>query len=113
MRIKTFSVFLLTVISVFLCLIYLGGPQHPSIESLVSETHKQIHSWKDKLKDAEEKRFQAENEHMELLGFTSNPRLYPKDVWTNTSLPVILTVLFKGQEQMVNTLIGLLVGQQI
>lgn len=104
MRIKTFLIFLLSGAVLFFCLIYLGGNQRPTIQSIVTETHKQFHNWKnfqDNLRDAEEKRFQAEDEHLQLLGFTENPRLYPKNVWTNTSLPVVLTVLFKGQEDMV------------
>lgn len=103
MRIKTFFIFLLCGIVVFFCLIFLGSHPRPSIQTLVSETHKQLYNlknFKENLKDAEEKRLQAEEKHLVMLGFTDNPRLYPADSWTNTTLPIIVTVLFSGQEKM-------------
>lgn len=104
MRIKTFFIFLLCGIVVFFCLIFLGSHQRPSIQTLVSETHKQLYNlknFKENLRDAEEKRLQAEEKHLVMLGFTDKPRLYPTDAWSNTTLPIIVTVLFSGQEKMV------------
>ncbi|KAL0277121.1 UNVERIFIED_CONTAM: hypothetical protein PYX00_004510 [Menopon gallinae] len=103
MRIKTFIIFILSGVIIFFCLIYLGGHQRPSFQTLVSETHRRfsnLRNFKENLRYAEEKRLQAEEKHLALLGFTNNPRIYPTDCWTNTTLPVIVTVLFHGQEKM-------------
>lgn len=50
----------------------------------------------DNLKVAEEKRLAADDKYLNLLGFVTTPRLYPISVWTNTSLPVIVSYLFDG-----------------
>lgn len=56
--------------------------------------------------EAETKTFVADEKHLAFLGFTQNPRLYPKDVWTNTSLPVIVTYVTEFQESQAVGLIG-------
>lgn len=38
---------------------------------------------------------------MKVLGFNNEPRLYPNATWHNTSLPIIVTYLFDGQESLV------------
>lgn len=48
----------------------------------------------------------ADEAHLTFLGFTQNPRLYPKDVWTNTSLPVIVTYVSEFQESQAVGLIA-------
>lgn len=40
----------------------------------------------------------ADEEFLTALDFTTNPRLFPKDIWRNTSLPVVVTYVFDGQE---------------
>lgn len=40
----------------------------------------------------------ADEKYLTLLGFVEKPRLYPGDVWQNTSLPVIVTYVLEGQE---------------
>lgn len=40
----------------------------------------------------------ADEEFLTALDFTTNPRLFPKDIWRNTSLPVVITYVFDGQE---------------
>lgn len=107
MRIKTFLIFLLTGIVTFCCLVIFKAHERPSFQSFVSETHKHIYnlkSFKDNLKNVEEKRLQADEKILHQLGFTNNPRLYPKNCWTNTTLPIIVTVLFTGEEKMVSVL---------
>jgi hypothetical protein len=41
----------------------------------------------------EEKTLVADEKFLTLVGFSETPRLYPDDVWKNTSLPVIVTVV--------------------
>ncbi|EEB15928.1 conserved hypothetical protein [Pediculus humanus corporis] len=75
--------------------------QKPSFQSLVKETNKQIdnlRNLKNKFKYGDEKKLQADEKHLSFLGFTKNPRLYPKNCWTNTTLPIIITILFAGDK---------------
>lgn len=58
------------------------------------------------MRDAETKTLVADEKYLTFLGFTDTPRLYPKDVWTNTSLPVIVTYVTKGQESQAVGLIS-------
>ncbi|KAK6634964.1 hypothetical protein RUM44_000212 [Polyplax serrata] len=102
MRIKTFFIVLFGGI-VFFFLIIFKAQERPSFETLVKETHKQIDNlknFKDNLRNAAEKRLQADEKHLTLLGFTKNPRLYPQNCWTNTTLPIIITTLFAGEENL-------------
>ncbi|XP_063228177.1 uncharacterized protein LOC134534080 [Bacillus rossius redtenbacheri] len=101
MRTKSFFLFLIIVITTSVILILVGN-QRPSIETIVSETHKQINnlkSFKENLEKAEEKHLVADDKYLNVLGFTTKPRLYPSDVWKNTSLPIIVTYALDGQEQ--------------
>lgn len=54
----------------------------------------------DNLKEAEEKRWTADEKYLTGLGFTTSPRLYPQAVWTNTSLPVVVSYLFDGDAEL-------------
>lgn len=56
--------------------------------------------FQDNLKEAEEKRWTAAEKYLTALGFTTSPRLYPKDVWTNSSLPIIVSYLFDGDAEL-------------
>lgn len=101
MRTKSFVIFLIFVVatSVFLILV---GNQRPSIQTIVTETHKQLNNlknFKENLENAEEKRFLADDKYLTMLGFTESPRLYPAAVWKNTSLPIIVTYVLDGDEQ--------------
>lgn len=53
---------------------------------------------KDTLRDAETKTLVADEKYLTQIGFDSQPRLYPKGIWRNTSLPVIVTYVLNGQE---------------
>lgn len=48
----------------------------------------------------------ADEKDLTFLGFTQSPRLYPKDIWTNTSLPVIVTYVTEFQESQAIGVIG-------
>ncbi|KAF5303794.1 hypothetical protein FQR65_LT08129 [Abscondita terminalis] len=50
------------------------------------------------LRDAETKTLVADEKYLTQLGFVDKPRLYPEDVWHNTTLPVIVTYTLEGQE---------------
>ncbi|XP_023706719.1 uncharacterized protein LOC111864022 [Cryptotermes secundus] len=95
MRTKNFVLFLICVVATSIFLILVGN-QRPSIQTLVTETHKQLNNlknFKENLENAEEKRFLADDKYLTLLGFTEHPRLYPAAIWKNTSLPIIVTYL--------------------
>ncbi|KAK7866703.1 hypothetical protein R5R35_003242 [Gryllus longicercus] len=101
MRTKTFVLFLICVVATSVFLIVFGN-QRPSIQSIVSETHKQLtnlKNFKENLENAEEKRLVADEKYLTLLGFTEHARLYPSAVWKNTSLPIVVTYVSDGQEQ--------------
>lgn len=42
-----------------------------------------------------------DEQYLDLLGFSSSPRLYPVATWQNSSLPVIVTYMFSGQSMRV------------
>lgn len=100
MRAKSYLLGFICIVATSILLI-LFGDQRPAIQSLVTETHKQlknnIQTFKDNLKVAEEKRLAADEKYLTLLGFVTSPRLYPSSVWTNTSLPIVVSYLFSGQ----------------
>lgn len=93
-----------TCIVITSVLLILFGDQRPAVQSILTETHKQlknnIQTFKDNLKEAEEKRWTADEKYLFALGFNSSPRLYPHSVWTNTSLPVIVSYLFDGDAEL-------------
>lgn len=62
--------------------------------------------FQDNLRDAESKTLVADVKYLEQLGFIKSPRLYPNDIWKNTSLPVIVTSVREGQESQIYGLIS-------
>lgn len=54
--------------------------------------------FQDNFRDTETKSLNADEGFLIALDFTDNPRLFPKDIWKNTSLPVVVTYIFDGQE---------------
>ncbi|KDR16172.1 uncharacterized protein LOC110832850 [Zootermopsis nevadensis] len=101
MRTKSFVLFLICVVATSIFLILVGN-QRPSIQTIVTETHKQLNNlknFKENLENAEEKRFLADDKYLTMLGFTDSPRLYPAAIWKNTSLPIIVTYVLDGHEQ--------------
>ncbi|CAB3387646.1 Hypothetical predicted protein [Cloeon dipterum] len=102
MRTKNFVVFLVCIIctSVYLCLF---GSQRPTIENIVSQTHKQLNnlkSFKENLIDGEEKTLEVDLKYLNLIGLKRPPpvKYYPADAWTNSSLPVIVTAVTYDEE---------------
>lgn len=59
------------------------------------------------MRDAETKTLIADEKYLNLLGFTDEPRLFPKDIWKNTSLPVVVTYVLDGQESQA---VGLIIN---
>lgn len=101
MRTKTFVLFLSCIVITSVFLIAFGS-QRPSIQTIVSETHKQLNNlknFKENLENAESMRLVADEKYLNLLGFTESPRLYPSEIWKNTSLPIVVTYVLGGQEQ--------------
>lgn len=107
MRIKNFIITLCVIVTLSLALIIFGQHKPATIKNIVTSTNEQIQNFKDNLRDAETKTLVADEKLLELLGFTDeSPRLYPKDVWKNTSLPVIVTYVLEGQESQAVGLIS-------
>ncbi|CAG0888109.1 unnamed protein product [Cyprideis torosa] len=99
MRTKNFILLLVCVITGVIVVI-LSNSREATLEGFVYQTHKQLDSlknFKDNIRDAFEQKFTAEQSVLESLGFVPNPRLYPKDVWTNITTPPIVTGAFSGQ----------------
>ena len=95
-NIATLCLFLLTT-GVALWLI--NWPPSRSIETLVTETHKQISNLNidvqkrltGRTKESKDD-INLDSYHLELLGFSDTPRLYPKSVAADVVLPVVVTV---------------------
>ncbi|XP_072378207.1 uncharacterized protein [Diabrotica undecimpunctata] len=98
MRTKNFLFTICVIVSVSLIFIIFGQQKPESIQNIVSSTNEQIKNFKDNLRDAETKTLNADEKYLNLLGFTEEPRLYPRDVWRNTSLPVVVTYVHDGEE---------------
>lgn len=106
MRTKNFLVTLCVIITVSLGFIIFGQHKPETIQNIVTSTNEQIQSFKDNLRDAETKTLVADQNLLDTLGFTKDPRVYPKDVWKNTSLPVVVTYVLEGQESQAIGLIS-------
>ncbi|XP_060529331.1 uncharacterized protein LOC132703842 [Cylas formicarius] len=98
MRTKNFLISLCVIVTISLGFIIFGQHKPETIQNIVMSTNEQIKSFKDNLRDVESKTLVADEKFLDILGFTQNPRIYPRDVWTNTSLPVVVTYVFRGQE---------------
>lgn len=76
-----------------------GGNQQASIQSIVSETHKGLNKLKrlkDNLNHPEEKKLLPNENHLLQLGFVQQPHLHPDPLWTNISVPVVVTYIRKS-----------------
>lgn len=74
--------------------------QRPTIQTLVTETNKQldnIKNFKDNLELSEQKKLVTDDKYLKILGFVEDPHLYPHKVWRNSSLPIIITTVQRGQ----------------
>lgn len=74
--------------------------QRPTIQTLVTETNKQIDNiknFKDNLEISEQKKLLIDDKYLKILGFVENPHLYPHSVWRNSTLPIIVTTVQRGQ----------------
>lgn len=83
--------------------VYLLSDQQPTLHSIVSETHKQLNNLKnlkDNLKATERIELTVDEKYLQVLGFTSSPRLYPADAWNNATLPVFVTTAASGQTNL-------------
>ncbi|CAG9760490.1 unnamed protein product [Ceutorhynchus assimilis] len=99
MRTKNFLITSCVIIIISLVFIIFGQSKPEAIQNIVSSTNEQIQNFKDNLRDAETKTLITNQKLLDSLGFSEeNPRLYPKDIWRNTSLPVVVTYVLEGQE---------------
>lgn len=98
---KTKNIFLLISLLALTSSIFviLGGNQQASIQSIVSETHKGLNKLKrlkDNLNHPEEKKLLPNENHLLQLGFVQQPHLHPDPLWTNISVPVVVTYIRKS-----------------
>ncbi|CAH1736110.1 unnamed protein product [Aphis gossypii] len=83
-----------------LFLMFQNSLSRPAIETLVTETHKQINNFKnfkDNLKVAEQKELVVNEDYLYALGFVSKPAIYPDSSWKNTTLPIVVTYVLDDE----------------
>ncbi|XP_018324426.1 uncharacterized protein LOC108736477, partial [Agrilus planipennis] len=77
-----------------------------TIHSFVTTTHQQLRNLKDTLQEQSNRVLDADDKYLNLLGFNNEPRIYPKDIWSNTSLPIVVSYVMEGQESQAVGLIN-------
>ncbi|XP_022918370.1 uncharacterized protein [Onthophagus taurus] len=117
MRTKSFLLFLCSVVTV-LVLIILGQQKPASLQDIINTTHQQIKNFtKDTLRDRDSKTFVSDSKYLTPIGLSENARLYPQNVWPNSSLPVFVTYVMEGQESqavgMINNITRILPNNTI
>lgn len=93
---RTKNAFLLIILLALTSSLFVifGGNQQTSIQTIVSETHKRFNKLKqlkENINQPDEKRLLTSEKHLFQLGFGKNPHLYPNSLWSNTSVPVVVT----------------------
>ncbi|KAK3918895.1 GMP reductase [Frankliniella fusca] len=93
---KTKNVFLLIILLALTSSLFVifSRNQQASIQTIVSETHKHLNKLKqlkENLNQPDEKRLLASEKHLFHLGFGKNSHIYPSSLWTNTSVPAVVT----------------------
>ncbi|XP_050522935.1 uncharacterized protein LOC126895279 [Daktulosphaira vitifoliae] len=87
-----------------LFIIFQDSLSRPAIETLVTETHKQIKNlktFKENIKIAEQKELVVNNEYLYSLGFVSNAPLYQIKPMNNSTLPFIVTYVMDNEHGQV------------
>lgn len=96
MRTRSLLLFLICIVGSSIVFIAFSS-QRPSIQTLVTETHKQLRNFQENLKDVEEKRLVTDSKYLALLGFdeqTNTTPLIPK-----SHNVTVVTLLRPGSEQ--------------
>ena len=99
MSLKNIATLCLFLLTTGVALWLMNWPPSRSIETLVTETHKQISNLNIDVQKrligrqkAPKDNVNLDSYHLELLGFSDKPLLYPKSVAADVVLPVIVTV---------------------
>lgn len=98
MRLKNIATLCLFLLTTAIAVWLINWPPSRSIETLVTETHKQISNLNIDVKKRLTGRKKVANDvnldsyHLELLGFSGSPRLYPHSTAADVILPVVVTV---------------------
>lgn len=95
MRTKGLLFFLICVVGSSILFVALSN-QRPSIQTLVTETHKQLRSFQENLKDVEEKRLVTDSKYLALLGLDMEISTTP--VVPNQNVTIV-SLLRPGSEQ--------------
>lgn len=96
MRARSLLLFLICIVGSSIVFIVFSN-QRPSIQTLVTETHKQLRSFQENLKDVEEKRLVTDSKYLALLGLdgqTNTTPLVPK-----SQNVTVVSLLRPGNEQ--------------
>ncbi|KAI4453221.1 hypothetical protein MML48_scaffold00002779 [Holotrichia oblita] len=97
MRTKSFLIVFCCIVAISILLIVLNQ-QKPTFQDIITTTHQQIRSFtKDTLSD-DTKTFVIDDKYLAPIGLSTNPRLFPKSTWQNSSLPVFVTYVMEGEE---------------
>ncbi|XP_063974824.1 uncharacterized protein LOC135161302 [Diachasmimorpha longicaudata] len=95
MRFKGLLLFLICLVGT--SVVFIGfSYQRPSIQTLVTETHKQLRSFQENLKDVEEKRLVTDSKYLALLGLDSQPST--PSLLSKPQNVTIVTLLRPGNE---------------
>ncbi|CAG5073684.1 Protein of unknown function [Cotesia congregata] len=98
MRSKCLLLFLICLVGVTILFITVSN-QHPAIQNLVTETHKQLKSFQENLKDVEEKRLVTDSKYLALLGLDKQTSSGATITLPTTQNNItIVTVLRPGNE---------------
>ncbi|XP_046412529.1 uncharacterized protein LOC124175927 [Neodiprion fabricii] len=97
MRTKGLLFFLICIVGSSILFVALSN-QRPSIQTLVTETHKQLRSFQENLKDVEEKRLVTDSKYLVLLGLDHEINTTPIVPSQNVT---IVTLLRPGSEQQI------------
>ncbi|XP_044593164.1 uncharacterized protein LOC123271016 [Cotesia glomerata] len=98
MRSKCLLLFLICLVGVTILFITVSN-QHPAIQNLVTETHKQLRSFQENLKDVEEKRLVTDSKYLALLGLDKQTSSGATITLPTTQNNItIVTVLRPGNE---------------
>ncbi|GIY57334.1 uncharacterized protein CDAR_526121 [Caerostris darwini] len=105
MKTKRFALLLACILCTTVVVLLYGDPSvQPSLQTIVSETHSRISSWKASQVRKEVARGPDPDEkYLKRLGFhTEKTRLYPTSRWFNITLPVFVTALSQSDSPYIH-----------
>ncbi|XP_066603427.1 uncharacterized protein [Prorops nasuta] len=96
MRTKGLLLFLICIVGSSILFIVFSN-QRPSIQTLVTETHKQLKNFQENLKDVEEKRLVTDSRYLALLGLDNQATVVPFSLKPQNT--TVVSLIRPGNEQ--------------